>query len=226
MMTLKLKKETRLGPEYQIVYDYNNPYDRNLHYLMLGIEAMINCVPSGPVTKPEVRTYEAHVPEFIPGCFCQYVQFEKIWTPHNGTHVSISIEDWKTLYPIDGIVSPIDYIESCKCRVLATLLFDGYDCAEFQCKSNERMFNELRNWIYAKFGYNARNNVWRDFEQQVAQEIRRKYPTKEDFAAYVKKAAEASLKESGITPDMSYYDDRLKSKVCQYSKGTDKFYQE
>lgn len=225
MMNLKIERDARrLGPQYKIVFDYNNQHEKKLHSLMLGVEAMLNYISSGPTTKVEVRTYNAHIPEFIPGCFCQYVQFEKIWTTYNGVHIRISIRDPETLYPITGILSPIDYIEKCKNNALKRLIFNDSDCIEIPYKNYRQVFNQCRNWIYTHFGYNARNNVWRHFEQQVSQEIRRKFPYRQDFLSYSKESAISCLKDEKINPGSKYYNDRLQFWVDFYTRDINKYY--
>ena len=226
-MTLKIERDTRLGPEYKIVFDYNNQHEQKLHTLMMGVEAMLNRVPSGPITKTQVYGYTAHIPEFIPECYVQSIMFEMVFTPRDrGNHINILMKHPEPLYTIPGIVSPPDFIENCKYKVLTRLLFDSYEYWTIQYTNDRQVFNCCRDWIYTHFGYNARTKVWNRFQQLVAEEVKRKYPTKEAFAAYVKKAAEASLKELGITPELGYYTDRLENRIRQYSKGADKFYQE
>lgn len=224
-MTLKVKKDTRLGPKYEVLFDYNNKHEQTLHPLMVGIESMLNCVPSCPITKTKVYGYNANIPEFIPDCLCQSIQFEMVWTPRTGgNHLNILIRHPDPLYPISGCISPTYYIESCKYKVLTRLIFGLYDYWEIPYKSNEQLFNELRNWVYGHFGYNARNKIWPNFEEEVSKELRRKYPTREDFEKYAEESAILYLKDEKINPGSKYYNDRLQFWVDFYTRDINKYY--
>lgn len=225
MMSLKIKESTCLGPEYQVMFDYDNPYDQQLHSLMMGVESMMNRVPSGPVTKTRVYGYNAEIPEFIPDCFGQTIMFEMVWTPRDcGNHVNILLSHPDSLYPISGCISPPDYVEYCKYKVLTRLIFDGHDYIEFPCRNSQQVFKDLRDWIYAHFGYNARTNIWRQFEQRVSEEIQRKYPSKEDFLKYAEESAISYLKDEKINPGSKYYNDRLQDWINFYTRDINKYY--